>query len=451
MTIGIQAEKSDSASSVDIYYGNTPAPSCRYKIKIVHNKKQCDKFIADDAIWNELLSGKILAAHVADTIEFDIIQAIEFFLLDYGNKDAVYDEHCRVPAVNSFQYRQNILSLPVINAYVLFFEEVLKNKTAIKGAPLWPHGKLCAIGLSHDVDKPDKRCFRSFCIERLSVISEHIKHRQIGKYIYAMAGLLKFILKSPFIKQDFWLFRHIMKEEERHGMRSAFFFASRNMFSPGASRQYDVGYDVVERKFIKLFKQIKKRGFEIGLHASYNAFESADNFLMEKKRLESLAGTKVIGLRHHFWHLGINPSLTLRHHSQAGFFYDSSLAFNDMMGLRRSVALPYYPWSDQENEPVKTVQIPTFLMDGNLFYRSASVSSAFSEIIEQIGILKKYGGVGVIDWHVHTCLPMNKEYKEWGETYKRLMEYLSQDGEIWVTSPSEILRFVKARWQKAGF
>ena len=61
------------------------------------------------------------------------------------------------------------------------------------------------------------------------------------------------------------------------------------------------------------------RGFEIGLHASYNAYRSADHFAEERSLLAKAAASQVNGLRHHFWHMGRDIEHTLSYHEQAGF------------------------------------------------------------------------------------------------------------------------------------
>lgn len=153
-------------------------------------------------------------------------------------------------------------------------------------------------------------------------------------------------------------------------------------------------------------------------------------------------------MRHHYWHLGPNADVTLRFHEHADFAYDTSIAFNDIMGFRRSVAFPYNPWSESKQAPVETVQIPTFLMDGNLFYNPVKVSTAVEKIMKQIEIIKTCNGVGVIDWHVRTSLPLSRDFKEWGQAYVEVLHRLSSDKKIWVTRLSDIYRYIRDRWAK---
>jgi hypothetical protein len=79
------------------------------------------------------------------------------------------------------------------------------------------------------------------------------------------------------------------------------------------------------------------------LHASYNAYAAAEWFVYEKEKLEEVAQAKIKGLRPHYWHIGRDQHKTLRFHEATGFGYDSSIAFNDHIGFRMDIALPYYP------------------------------------------------------------------------------------------------------------
>ena len=81
------------------------------------------------------------------------------------------------------------------------------------------------------------------------------------------------------------------------------------------------------------------------------------------------------------------------------------------------------------------MEIPTFLMDGNLLYNpKVTISEATNVSISFIDLIKKYNGVGAIDWHVRTSFPKSKKYEKWGLTYENILKYLSSDSDIWVTN-----------------
>jgi hypothetical protein len=241
---------------------------------------------------------------------------------------------------------------------------------------------------------------------------------------------------------DFWLFEDIMEYERGLGVSSTFFFASIFRFDFGANK-YDVPYILKQDRFKQIFKKIRKKGFDIGLHASYNAYKSPNKFIYEKKKLEEVSGAEVKGQRHHYWHMGIDEGRTLKYHELAGLGYDSSIAFNDIMGFKRNIALPYYPVNHEGI--VKVLQLPVFCMDGNLFYSDTTIEAVLKKLQQFNDILKRNNGLGVIDWHVRTSYPKNREYRNWGETYVKYIENVTRDDTAWVTNLMEIHNWVMRR------
>jgi len=432
--IGIRVGKAGFSSEnnqSDIYYGNNPSEDC----KIVILEK------VTDIIWKQLLEGKISENDISRTVKFDIVNAISNFITDEVNEnlsDDDYDTHERLIFNRSFQSRANIANIPIVNQYVNFFRALLESKLSIKGIPLWPQGKKCAIGLSHDVDIPDRYAILKsplFCKNKdlkWYLLTSLKKAKAITEYIGG---------KNP---DDFWLFEDVMREEKKYGFRSTFFFASINRFDKWGTI-YDAAYNIDSPKFIGVFQNIIDRGFEIGLHASYNAYLNEDYLAFQKARLEKIAGVKAVGLRHHHWHIGKDQLRTLKMHEQAGFEYDSSIAFNDHIGFRRNIVLPYHPWDPIKQSMINVFQLPVFCMDGSLFYYSEEKLDTIEKLKYYIGTIKQSRGLGVIDWHIRTSFPKNSEYLNWGKAYVELLEFLSDDSEIWVTNLGEINSWLRKR------
>jgi len=432
--IGIRGEKDDNSSEnnqPDIYYGNNLSKGC----KIVILEK------AADVIWKQLIERKISEYDIDRIVNFDIVNAISSLITDKVNRDlpdGAYDTHERLIFSRSFQSRANIANLPIVNLYVNFFQTLLEYKLSIRGIPLWPEGKKCAIGLSHDVDVPDRYAILK---SPLFCKSKSLKWHFVTSFKKAKAMMEYAAGRGP---DDFWFFEDIMQEEAKYGFSSTFFFASVNQFDNWGSI-FDVAYNINESKFIKALRNIKERGFEIGLHASYNASINKDYFVFEKEKLENIAGVKVAGLRHHRWHIGKDPLRTLKMHEDVGFEYDSSVAFNDHIGFRRNIALPYYPWDETNKCMINVIQLPVFCMDGNLFYNPVENCNAIEELKGYVSTIKQSGGLGVIDWHVRASIPKNSKYLNWGKTYVKLLEFLSGDNEIWITNLGEINSWFRER------
>jgi peptidoglycan/xylan/chitin deacetylase (PgdA/CDA1 family) len=420
-----------NSEQIDLYYGNNyHSLDC----KIIVPKKE------SDIIWKEILEGNTSAEDIDTIVPFDIINAMACFLTDKVNTcspTGSYDVHDRLRFQKSFQARMNIAHIPIVNLYVLFLKSLFEKKFSLSGIPLWPEKKRCAIGLSHDVDTPDRYAIlRNIHFPRKKKLKEIISY-----YALVARKYPRYLICNN--HDDFGLFDEIMEEERKYHYKSTFFFASMNRFGDWGS--IDVLYDINRPYFKKIFKDIIDNGFEIGLHASYNAHKKIGCLIQEKETLSETAKIEVGGLRHHYWHLGKDKEKVLKMHEDAGFAYDSSIAFNEELGFRRNVAFPYYPWDSKNMQKINCLQLPVFCMDGHLFYRPMEIDDAVDRVLKYVETIKHYNGLGIIDWHVRTSYPKNKEFRKWGEAYINIIKKLSKEKDIWVTNLGEIISWWKQR------
>jgi hypothetical protein len=423
-------KKSLYKDPIKLYYGNHPKNTA----DIVIPEAEADDMFED--VGTELLK----TTKCEQLLNIDFVTIARKFLTDQVNNNNPKDTHSRLSFVDSFQRKNNIGTIPVVSKYVNEFRKILKTQFDLSGIPLWPKGKRCAIGLSHDVDVPER-----FAIQQIPIIQPDKKinwHIKIGVRKLKAAGE-RICSVNP---NNNWLFDDIMAEEEKYGFKSTYFFSSINSAWSWGS-PYDVDYDITQNKYRSLLEEIKNRGFDVGLHASYNAYKQKEYLLHEKNRLEEALGATVHGLRHHYWHLGDDVARTLRFHEVAGFEYDSSIAFRDSMGFRRSIAYPFYPWDPVLKRPLHVMQLPVFCMDAHIFVfglqpKHADPLDQAKECIQQI---KQHQGLGVLNWHVRTSYPGSNKFHKWGKSYIELLKYLANDSEIWITSLSEINDWVRKR------
>lgn len=385
-----------------------------------------------DIISSDIIERGGIVLSKDNIYEFDIINAICFFLLDEGNKnlsESDYDQHKRLKYESSFQFRNGIGDFPIINKYILFLKKILHDRLGQFSSPFFPKSKNSCIILSHDVDNPGKYDH----LYNFPFFVKEMNFKGMIKHYREYAYLLKsYLLDSN--RSQYWVFNELIEAEKKYGFTSTSFFASINEFSSIGNR-LDVPYDLSQRKYKKIISKLIENNFEVALHASYNALESKERFKAEKDALQRVAGHEISGLRHHYWHLGPNPISTLRKHSDTGFKYDSSLAFNDHLGYRRNVAFPYFPFDENNKMALNTLQIPVFCMDGNLFYKDdMQVKEAVDEILKQIKVIQECNGVASIDWHIRTSIPNVGRFKKWGEAYLSILEELSMREDIWVTN-----------------
>jgi hypothetical protein len=103
-------------------------------------------------------------------------------------------------------------------------------------------------------------------------------------------------------------FSEYMEIEEKYDTKSTFFF--RTQYENGDYRDY--------RDDIK---QLKKEGWEIGLHTDPSSVNDILKIKKEKENLEKILGSKIYGNRVHYLS---NDKKLLKKLSELDFIYDSS-------------------------------------------------------------------------------------------------------------------------------
>ncbi len=396
----------------------------------------------DDRIWTDLLAGRVDAGTLPPSLPFDLIGAVAAHLDDVEHRTGEgRDRHDRLRYDASIDARAGVGGLAVVNRYLGVLQQLLERDAGLEGIPRWPDGATAAIALSHDVDRPVKwGALRGFGAARRPAL------RHLPLY-GAKVGWTAWQRTKAGEADDFWLFEPLVDAEAERGFRSTFLFAPTPAFAARGTPD-DVYYDIAWPRFEPIFQLLGERGFEIGLHAGYDAHRSLERLVGERDRLAIFAGLPIRGVRHHFWHLGPDEPATLRLHEEAGFAWDASMAYNDHPGFRRGVALPFNPWDAAMARPLGTLQLPTICMDGTLFRagrgREAAVAEAMALIDEVIAV----GGFGTLDWHVRTSLPLNREFRPWGEAYVAVLDRLAADDRVWVTSLDAAARWVQERRER---
>jgi len=296
----------------------------------------------------------------------------------------------------------------------------------------WPGNKRAAACLSHDVDYPEVKRL----IEPLRII-----HR---RGLSGIPTALDIILG----KKTHWHFHSWIQMEKKLDLRSAFYFvAVRGSLLKYAFGVPDPFYDIKSEKFRNLFRYLTDMGCEIGLHASYLAFESKENFANERYVLRQNTGQDICGNRHHYWHLNPeNVESTLLIHEEIGLKYDTSLTHDKYLGWRRSLSWPFFPFHQEERRELKTLQIQTTWMDDQLFGYVKNNPGDHFEILQALTkTAAEQGGCLLIN--IHDYVFDEVLYPGWSKTYFWLMEHILDRSDFWIATPGEIAEYWVKRYR----
>ena len=285
----------------------------------------------------------------------------------------------------------------------------------------YPSNKEFAVCLTHDVDEiypPLNHTLLSSltCLKKrdFSGLREQVFWKLHGKE------------KSPYRN-----FREIMDLEENFGACSSFYFLATN--SDITRFRYNIE-DLEEE-----LHQINDSGWEVGLHSGYYAFNDFEEILREKKRLEKVLDREVIGNRNHYLRFQVPDSW--EYLKRAGFRYDTSLGFNEMVGFRNGMCHPFRPYNLHTDREINILEIPLTIMDDTLFESTTSYEEAWELSKRLIDTVAAYRGVICLNWHSES---FNCPFKDPRELlYKKILHYCSGK-KAWMTSGEKIYDW----WEK---
>jgi peptidoglycan/xylan/chitin deacetylase (PgdA/CDA1 family) len=284
----------------------------------------------------------------------------------------------------------------------------------------YPENKKFAVCLTHDVDD----------------IYPSLAHIALSS-LYCIRNLnLKELKKQLFWKirrkedSPYWNFKEIMNLEEKYSAKSSFYFLATDK----DIRRFRYNIEDLENEL----GFIVDKGWEVGLHGGYYAYNNLEEMKKEKKRLEKVLGKKVIGYRNHYLRFKVPDTWELL--AEAGFKYDTTFGYNDMVGFRNGMCHPFKPFDLSRDREINILEIPLTIGDGTLFYYIKDLSEAWTIVKKLIDTVEKYNGVITLLWHsnIFNCAFRDR----WVRLYEKILKYCHEKN-AWMTSGEEIWRWWK--------
>lgn len=258
-----------------------------------------------------------------------------------------------------------------------------------------------ALCLTHDVDRPYKTYQAPY---------------------YALTERDPSQLRSMVTSdRPYWQFDAILELEAELGVRSSFYFLNekrlirdkppREWLRPRSWQLYAGRYDITDDEIVDVIRTLDRRGWEVGMHGSYDSYDDPDRLADEKATLEAILGHEVVGGRQHY--LNLDRPRTWRHHREIGLRYDASLGSSTEYGFdgRYDVVRPF----DDE-----FVVFPLTIMETALLDDAPSIDHAWSECRRLLTEARERDAVMTVLWHPRY---MNEaEFPGYRRLYRRLIE-----------------------------
>lgn len=284
----------------------------------------------------------------------------------------------------------------------------------------YPENKKIAVCLTHDIDEiypplshtllSSLHCMKNFDFKRL-------KDQLFWKY--------KGKEYSPY-----WNFEEIMDLEEKYNAKSSFYFLATDK----DIRRFRYDIEDLENEL----GVIVDKGWEVGLHGGYYAYNSLEEIKKEKTRLEKVLGKEVIGYRNHYLRFKVPDTWELL--TEAGFNYDTTFGYNDIVGFRNGMCHPFKPFNLKTNREINILEISLIIGDGALISYINDLSEAWVVTKRLIDSVEKYNGVLTLLWHSNN---FNCAFRDsWAILYEKILKYCHEKN-AWMTSGEEIWRWWK--------
>ena len=365
----------------------------------------------DSFAAHETVAGRLVGAFPCPderfVVPFDLVASAFILLACWDELTRTQrDLHGRLPYANSTFATNPALriELPAVDGYVRLVEAAAGERLAVLRLPPlvrpdWhaegdetPAG--FAVALTHDLDNlwrwtsgglraSARRSARGLRQRRFEPLAEEARdvYRWLTRHL-------------PQGTDPYWTFPQIIGGEDQRGVGSTFFalasHSRRDFTQPLAYR----------RRLPAALRLLTQSGREIGLHGSDRDRTSLEGLKEDRRSLAQRAGAPIGGMRFHYLRCLYHETLLLL--DQAGFDYDSSMAFAEREGCRCGFSFPFHPYDIQHERPLALVELPLLLMDTGLAdpqYRGLDANEAWQAGIDVLQRVRDSGGAAAVLWH----------------------------------------------------
>lgn len=379
----------------------------------------CNQWDAVQAGWVSVLGQPLPVPCIRELPELLIEQQADHAVIHYDILGLTYwmlnrieeigradlDNHRRFPAINSHAYQHNYLERPVVDEWLHILGQVIQR--------VWPKLELkqhqFSMKVSHDVDAPSRYGFGSVKSIVRSMAGDVLKRRDFKSALAAplirMSSGKRLHPVDPFNTFD-W----IMEQSEKHNLVSAFYFICGRTDS-----SKDADYEPEHPAIRDLMRRIHARGHEIGLHPSYNSFQSPETIQHEANRLRVVMQEEgivqnIFGGRMHY--LRWEHPTTLQAWNDAGMTYDTTLSYADLPGFRCGTCFEYPAFNHLTQEVLKIRIRPLIVMECTVialrYMGLAYSSAAYEKFLDLKEKCKRANGCFTLLWHNDSFFDGNK-------------------------------------------
>jgi peptidoglycan/xylan/chitin deacetylase (PgdA/CDA1 family) len=342
----------------------------------------------------------------------DLLGGIFFFLTLY--EEVVLDnidEHDRFNFKDSFTYKSNLYTRPVVNEYL----DVLIALLAKIGFDKINNNRCYQLVVSHDVDVPFSNNATLFNFTR-NILADIFIRKSLSTPLRKILAKLIPIKTLKYRIDPYNNFDYIMNVSDKFGIRSTFNFIATN-----GKGDIDGNYDIEDNFFRKLFQQIQRRGHLIGLHPSYYTMTNRVLLTNQLDKFEKIVNnnhTNLVKINARQHYLRWKNPITWQLYNDVGITQDSSIGSESFLGFRCGTCYEYPVFNLISKKPLNVTELPLLIMDVCAF-KSKDTIKTLNNILEINNACKFYKGQMTLLYHNNYIVTMKEKKK-----YEHLLSML---------------------------
>jgi len=280
---------------------------------------------------------------------FDVFETIFFFISRYEEQfcpPSDQDQWDMMWENNQLLVKSNLQESPIIDHLIRCFFEALGL----------PHIEsiLTQRTMTHDID----------VLEKYGTTLRTLRASGRAFLDHGFKGLRKAFRtyknkKSDPIKDPFYTFDFLLIDKAIKIISHKIIF-----LMAGGETKHDNYYHINSPLAIKIIHEAKEKGYEVGLHPSYNTWRKEKLFGIEKKNLEDVCSTSIKSSRQHFLHFDFSETVSILEKNNIAL--DSSLGYQRLIGFRCGTGFPFYLYNFKTEQTSSVKELPMIVMDGAL-------------------------------------------------------------------------------------
>lgn len=312
-----------------------------------------------------------------------------------------------------------------------FSDALLQKASQVLGiAPrsFWPESKPYALCVTHDIDR--------------ILATYHRLRREGGSWASTIPRAMKdcahSFSPSTWGENPFFNFERLRDFEKQLGIRSALYVLFERRRWGRALRRREIQHvlGVYSPKSIASYlAALESDGFEVGIHGSFDAWDSLEAMSRETQRLREMGVREIRGGRNHYLQFEMSSTPIIQ--ARAGLEYDSTLGFNRLAGFRCGTSFPFPIGAGGQ-----LTELSFQLMDTALRFQFQSWKEREEVAFRVLDAVRAQGGVCVVNWHFQFMNP--EAFPEACGLLEKIVQRAKADG-AWIALPKEVVRTWKER------